>query len=211
MPLPPGTIINPATGQIAGIPSQAGVFSFELRVRDALGTTRIVAEDIEIEAYTPMSAGAALAPMMATRAYTSSVAVLNGKPAITYAVIGGSLPAGLSLNAGSGALTGTPSTAGAYAFTIRATDSIGQHFDHTFSGTVAANLTLSYTLGSATVGLAYSRSPAVAGGTAPRTYAVAKLTATKPTIELVPGPIYGVLKDATVGAASVSVILNAQL
>ena len=40
--------------------------------------------------------------------------------------------------------------------------------------------------------------------------AVAKLTVSKPSIELVPGPIYGVLKDATVAPSSVSVTLNAK-
>lgn len=38
--------------------------------------------------------------------------------------------------------------------------------------------------------------------------AVAKLTATKPSIELPAGPIYGILKDATASAAGVSVTLN---
>jgi hypothetical protein len=61
----------------------------------------------------------------------------------TYNVSGGALPAGLLLNASSGALTGTPTAAGAYSFTIRVTDSstgTGPFSDTSmaFAGTVNA-------------------------------------------------------------------------
>ncbi|MGE3854997.1 MAG: Ig domain-containing protein, partial [Planctomycetota bacterium] len=46
----------------------------------------------------------------------------GGAPAYTWAVSAGSLPPGVSLGSGTGQLTGTPSTAGNYAFTIRVTD-----------------------------------------------------------------------------------------
>lgn len=54
-------------------------------------------------------------------AYTSGVAASGGIPPYTYALAGGSLPPGLSLNPATGAIAGTPSVAGTYGFTVRVT------------------------------------------------------------------------------------------
>lgn len=42
-----------------------------------------------------------------------------------YSVSVGALPAGLTLNAGTGALTGTPTEPGSYSFSIQGTDDFG--------------------------------------------------------------------------------------
>ena len=55
-------------------------------------------------------------------AYSASVAA-NGVAPYTFAVASGTLPPGLSLNALTGEITGTPTTAGTYTFTIETTDS----------------------------------------------------------------------------------------
>ncbi|EHN71779.1 Ig family protein, partial [Streptomyces coelicoflavus ZG0656] len=55
-------------------------------------------------------------------AYNQTVATSGGTAPVTFAVTTGALPAGLSLNAATGAITGTPTTAGAHSFTITATD-----------------------------------------------------------------------------------------
>ncbi|MBQ4430830.1 MAG: putative Ig domain-containing protein, partial [Synergistaceae bacterium] len=39
---------------------------------------------------------------------------------VTWSVISGNLPAGLTLNSSTGAITGTPTTSGTYTFTVRA-------------------------------------------------------------------------------------------
>ena len=50
----------------------------------------------------------------------------SGVEPITWAIVGGSLPQGLSLNQTTGVISGTPTDAeGAYAFTIEATNSLG--------------------------------------------------------------------------------------
>lgn len=172
MPLPPGLLLNPATGEVTGTPTVAGVFPVQLKVRDTLGTSRVVDESITINNYTPMSFTAGYARMMATRVYASTPTLVGGLAPITFALQTGALPTGLSLNAATGELTGTPTTPGAVAFTIRATDALGQTEDLPETDPVAANLTLGYSLTNGTVGVAYSKAATTGGGTTPYSYAV---------------------------------------
>jgi hypothetical protein len=55
--------------------------------------------------------------------YDSFVVVTGGVPPYTFAVTSGSLPTGLSLNASTGEITGTPSADGPFTFVITVTDS----------------------------------------------------------------------------------------
>jgi len=55
-------------------------------------------------------------------AYSDSVSATNSP---TYSISSGSLPAGISLNSSTGAITGTPTTPQGYSFTIRAANSDG--------------------------------------------------------------------------------------
>jgi hypothetical protein len=51
--------------------------------------------------------------------YSDSVSALN---AVSYSVVSGSLPPGISLNTTNGAISGTPTAAGVYNFTVRASN-----------------------------------------------------------------------------------------
>jgi hypothetical protein len=56
-------------------------------------------------------------------AYSATLAATGGTTPYAWSVASGSLPPGLSLNAQTGAIAGTPTTAGTYAFTAAVTDS----------------------------------------------------------------------------------------
>lgn len=55
--------------------------------------------------------------------YSAEVAVAGGTPPYTFAIIAGTLPDGLTLDTVTGIISGTPTTAGVFNFTIQVTDS----------------------------------------------------------------------------------------
>lgn len=55
-----------------------------------------------------------------------SYSVVGDVAPVTYSISVGVLPTGLSINASTGAVTGTPTTAGTYAYTVRCVDAEGQ-------------------------------------------------------------------------------------
>ena len=61
----------------------------------------------------------------------------NGKPSVTYSLLSGSLPSGISLNSSNGNLTGTVGGSGSYSFRIRATDALGRTAD---TSTISGNI-----------------------------------------------------------------------
>jgi hypothetical protein len=58
-------------------------------------------------------------------AYSTFLVALGGKPHYTWSVISGSWPADLSLNIGTGEISGIPTAAGSFTFTVAVTDSDG--------------------------------------------------------------------------------------
>lgn len=69
--------------------------------------------------------------------YSKTLTPAGGTGSITWAVTSGSLPNGITLNASTGVLSGSPTLAGTYSFTITATDSLGSTDSQAFTLTVA--------------------------------------------------------------------------
>ena len=100
----------------------------------------------------------------------------GGTTPYTYTLYAGTLPAGTTLGASAGTVSGTPTTPGAFSYAITATDSgsPAQTATQVVSGTIApAALTLTATPSSATqLGQFYRQTNVAGGGTAPYTYSV---------------------------------------
>jgi len=80
-------------------------------------------------------------------------------------MVQGTLPPGLSLDAGTGAITGTPTTVGASSFTVQATDAYSNTASAVLSITVCGDLTVTTTsLPNGTVGAPYSTMLTACGG-----------------------------------------------
>jgi hypothetical protein len=106
--------------------------------------------------------------------YSATVSASGGSNSFTYTVSTGALPAGLSLNTTTGAISGTPTAGGTFNFTVQAKDSKGSTGTQAYSLTVnAPTITLSpTTLPSGTGGSSYSQTITASGGTSGYTYAV---------------------------------------
>ena len=110
---PPGLTFNTTSGQISGTPTMAGVFQFTLQVIDsaipAQTATTPAALSITVSAPAPLQVTPSVLPggTVATP-YSTSVQATGGVQPYSWSVASGQLPAGLSLNPGSGEITGTP-------------------------------------------------------------------------------------------------------
>ncbi len=69
--------------------------------------------------------------------YVGALVATGGVPAYTFSITSGSLPPVLTLNPSTGAITGTPTTAGPFAFTAKVVDSTG-----TVAGTTTASCSI---------------------------------------------------------------------
>jgi uncharacterized protein YhjY with autotransporter beta-barrel domain len=176
--LPTGLSFNTATGVLSGTPTTAGTVNFTVAGTDSsTGAGPYTASGtytLTTSAPTISLAPSTLSAATVGIAYGQSVTASGGTAPYTYAVSAGALPAGLSLGASTGMLSGTPTAAGTYGFTVRGTDASGYSATRSYSLTVAGpSVALSpVALAAATVGAAYGQAVTASGGTAPYTYAV---------------------------------------
>ncbi len=171
--LPTGVTLTTA-GVLTGTPTVTGTFSFTVTATDANGCTGTRAYTLVVECPVITVSPATLPGGTTGIAYIQSVGSSGGLGTMTYAVTTGALPPGLVLNGVSGAITGTPTAAGTYDFTVTATDGNGCTGSQAYTvGIVCATITVGPgTLVNGTVGTAYSQTVLGAGGGGAYLYAV---------------------------------------
>jgi len=183
--LPPGLNLSSA-GLISGTPTTGGNYSFTIRASDSCSTGAQSIQGIFSVTVNPapcpvlnIASISTLSTGTVGQGYSYQLHTSGGQSPVTFSVISGSLPPGLNLNI-TGFISGTPTAAGNYSFTVRATDSCGggaQIADRAFSITInpitcpALSITTS-SLSAGTVGTAYSAQILTSGGQAPVTFSV---------------------------------------
>ncbi|MBL8222077.1 MAG: putative Ig domain-containing protein, partial [Bryobacterales bacterium] len=173
-PLPTGLVLA-ASGLLSGTATAAATVTITVQVTDSLGTVgvkqfilSVVANPLTITTNSPLPD----APQ--SLSYTTSFQASGGSGGnYNFAVINGSLPPGLNLSP-NGNLSGTPTAAGSYQFTIQVIDGTGGAATKPFTlSVIAPNLTITtQSLPAGATGQSYSSTVAASGGAQPYTFSI---------------------------------------
>ncbi|MBI5406211.1 MAG: putative Ig domain-containing protein, partial [Nitrospirae bacterium] len=183
--LPAGLSLNASTGVISGTPSVTGTSNFTIQVQDA--NSAVATQALSIAIYSPLSiTTTALADGTVSVAYSQTLSATGGKTPYTWSITSGSLPAGLTLNPGTGVISGTPTATGASNFTVQVTDANSQIASRALSITIYSGVAITTAaLPDGTVSLAYNTTLTATGGATPYTWSIT-LGALPPGLSLNP-------------------------
>jgi len=121
--LPPGLVLNGATGTISGTPTVAGTVTFAVSVSDSGSPVQTATQSLTVTIGPGLSISSAGLPQATVGiAYSASLNGQNGTLPYTWSITKGSLPGGLSLNAANGVISGTPVASGVFPLLVQLTD-----------------------------------------------------------------------------------------
>ncbi len=176
--LPPGLSLS-AHGNITGTPTESGSFTFNARVQDAAARSDTSAFSISVS---PSGGGGrvtitttALEDATTGTFYSQFLSAEGGRTPYRWVLVSGTTPTGITLTS-AGAISGTPSTAGSFTFTVKVTDAESRSAQKQLSlvvnqGSGGPEITTS-SLPSGQVGVAYSARLSATGGAAPYRFTV---------------------------------------
>jgi large repetitive protein len=173
--LPPGLSLSDK-GVFSGATSAVGTYSFTIRLQD-IGPKRVTTKQFTYVVANPLSVTPpASRPAEVGRPLSFTPTVAGGIPPLRWSLAGGTtLPGGLTLNATTGAVTGTPSAAGSFPLSLTVADAEGTVVPLTAQLTVAPRLAIATArLTGATVGRRYAATLKTQGGVSPVRWRIAR-------------------------------------
>ena len=140
--LPTGVSIDPSTGQISGTPTVNGTFaSIVVTVTDSAAQNDVQNYSITIAAAgSVIISTSALPGGQVPNAYSQNVVAVGGAAPYAWQISAGNLPTGLTLGSSTSntvAISGIPSAAGTFNFTIRVDENGGNFATRALSITIA--------------------------------------------------------------------------
>jgi hypothetical protein len=179
--LPAGLTLADGSGVISGKPTASGTFNFMVTVHDSSSPvqTKSVAFSITIAAVgSPLTIGTtSLLTATDGATYTQTLHASGGTPGYMWSITAGSLPAGLTLAAGTGVISGKPTASGRFNFTATVSDSSSpvqkQSANLSISVTASQLAIVTTSLAAGTDGTAYSQMLHASGGTPGYTWSIA--------------------------------------
>jgi hypothetical protein len=137
---------NDINNQLAGTPAAAGTFTFTMKVMDRFGTTATGQTSITISPRPPLKVDSPTWCCNVGKVGTAypylAFGASGGETPYTWTVASGQVPSGLTFSSGNpgtlinNVLSGTPTKAGTFAFTMKVTDNLGGTATQTFSITI---------------------------------------------------------------------------
>lgn len=115
--LPPGLSLNSSSGEVSGVPSLYGTYSYTMRVVDAIGGISVCSFTTHVfQLSTTLHDNSAVDETSET--YTFAQLGLTG---VTWSIVSGAIPSGWSFNTSTADLGGVATSGGAFTITLRAT------------------------------------------------------------------------------------------
>jgi hypothetical protein len=173
--MPPGLALNSQTGLISGMPLVSGAWSFTLRVTDADGARDQKNFTINVAAPALLIGDTAIPDSQVESPFTFQLTASGGVAPYRWALLAGGLPPGVALDPNTGLISGTPTQAGTFNFTVSVTDAAQTSASKSISITITAGQLRFITrlLQSAERMSQYSQAVSIGGGLAPYTWSVA--------------------------------------
>ena len=176
--LPPGMVLNAGTGVISGTPSTTGVYAFSVQVTDSAKPNQSASQQLSISVADQLTIGTpSILPIEGVKnePYALTMNAFGGTQPYTWSVASGSLPLGLTFNAQSGVISGTPTVPGTSAFTVQVV-SVGPPTQTVREGVsltvVTAPVVGTSSLPGGVTGTAYAQTLSGNFGTKPYTWAL---------------------------------------
>jgi subtilisin family serine protease len=174
--LPSGLALASSTGVISGTPTGTGSSNFTVLVTDSNSVTANQALSLTVAAPLVITT-TSLPGGTQNTSYSATLAATGGTTPYAWSVTSGTLPAGLSLVASTGVVSGTPTGTGTSNFTVRVTDT------NLVVATQALSLTvigppsvITTSLPGGTQNAAYTATLAATSGTTPYAWSISSGT-----------------------------------